>query len=577
VGADFSIDVEIGDEEVTKKPSVVEEVAYRDTWGRGRDSYLAMIYPRLVAIRDLLADDGSIFVHIDWRLAAQMRLILDEVFGTEAFRNEIVWHYSGWNKRLRQSFEKRHDSILLYSRPGSTFHSYFEPWASREEYVKKRKQKVLVDDEGREYVNSDAGGGKRIKRYLDDVMAEGVVVDDVWHLDKLNNSATEAVGYATQKPEVLLRRIIESASNPGDLVADFFCGSGTTLAVAEKLGRKWIGTDLGRFAIHTSRKRLIEVQRRLKAEGKPYRAFEILNLGSYERQHLVGRAESGQQVEVVQTSQRKLFEDLVLQAYSAQRAEQMPPFHGVKGDTAVLVGPIDAPVTANDVNGAIDAALAAGITRADVLGFEFEMGITPVLSDEAKERGVSLALRHIPREVFDRRAIARGQVNFYNVGYVEVTPRVSGRTVAIELSDFGVFYAQEDADVAAAGLRRNSSKVIVDRGQVVRVSKDKNDAITREVLTKSWTDWIDYWSVDFDYESQKEMIRIEQGGVEEQVWTGRYVFENEWQAFRTRANRTLELKSIDHEYEEPGTYRIAVKVIDVFGNDTTKVVKVQVK
>jgi adenine-specific DNA-methyltransferase len=267
----------------------------------------------------------------------------------------------------------------------------------------------------------------------------------------------------------------------------------------------------------------------------------------------------------------------VLEAYSAQRAEQIPPFQGVKGDVAIFIGPIDAPVTANDVQAAVEAALAAGITRVDVLGFEFEMGITPVLSDEAKERGVSLALRHIPREVFDRRAIARGQVKFYNVGYVEVTPRVSSLSVAIELSDFGVFYAQEDADVAAAGLRRNSAKVIVDRGQVVRVSKDRNDAITREVLTKSWTDWIDYWSVDFDYESQKEMIRVEQDGVEEQAWTGRYVFENEWQAFRTRSDRTLELKSIAHEYDEPGTYRIAVKVIDVFGNDTTKVVKVQVK
>ena len=208
VGADFSMDIKIGDgedeERFTKKPSVIEEIAYRDTWGKGADSFIAMIYERLKLMHDLLAEDGSIYVHCDWRVSAFMRLVLDDVFGKDNFSNEIAWHYSGWNKQLNNSFEKRHDSIFFYRKsPGSIFNSYFEPWVSKEEYVKARKQKVNKDEDGREYVLSDAGGGKRIKRYLDEVMEQGVVVDDVWNLDKLNNSAIEGVGYPTQKTETL--------------------------------------------------------------------------------------------------------------------------------------------------------------------------------------------------------------------------------------------------------------------------------------------------------------------------------------------------------------------------------------
>ena len=262
VGSDFSMDIEIGENTFTKKPNILEEIAYRDTWGKGADSFISMIYERLILMRDLLADDGSIYVHCDWRLSSYLRLVLDEIFGGAAFNNSIAWHYSGWNKKLNSSFERRHDDILFYSKSNqSVFNSYFESWASKEEYVKARKQKIHTDDEGREYVLSDAGGGKRINRYLDEVMGQGVVVDDVWDLDKLNNSANEGVGYPTQKPEALLERIISASSRQGDLVADFFCGSGTTCAVAEKMGRKWVASDLGKFAIHANRKRMIDVQR----------------------------------------------------------------------------------------------------------------------------------------------------------------------------------------------------------------------------------------------------------------------------------------------------------------------------
>jgi adenine-specific DNA-methyltransferase len=184
---------------------------------------------------------------------------MDEIFGESFFQNEIVWHYSGWNKRLKSSFEKRHDSVFFYSNSETpTFNSLFEEWESKEEYVKKRKQKILIDDyNGKEYVLSDGGNGKRVKRYLDEALKEGAVVDDVWDLDKVNNSAKESTDYATQKPEALLERIIKASSNEGMVVADFFGGSGVTAAVAHKLSRKFIHVDVGINSIQTTRDRLL--------------------------------------------------------------------------------------------------------------------------------------------------------------------------------------------------------------------------------------------------------------------------------------------------------------------------------
>jgi adenine-specific DNA-methyltransferase len=386
------------------------------------------------------------------------------------------------------------------------------------------------------------------------------------------------MGYATQKPEALLDRILRASSNQGDLVADFFCGSGTALAVAEKLGRKWIGCDLGRFAIHTTRKRLIGVQRELKAAGKPYRSFEILNLGKYERQYFVGidptLPEEQRRAQTIQREEHYL--TLILSAYKAERVLQMPPFHGKKGATMVVVGPIDAPVTLAQVNEVVAECRRKKISKVDVLGFEFEMGLTPAVQDEARAGGVSLSLKYIPKDVFDKRAVERGQVVFYDVAYVEVLPKVKGLKATVTLKDFGVYYRQDDLDALGEKLKPGGSKVTVEGGQVVKISKDKQGKVTREVLTKKWTDWIDYWAVDFDYENRREIIRLVEDGAEKDVWTGNYIFENEWQSFRTRKNRTLELTSAEHEYPNRGRFKIAVKVIDIFGNDTTKVVEVKV-
>jgi hypothetical protein len=322
-----------------------------------------------------------------------------------------------------------------------------------------------------------------------------------------------------------------ASSNEGDLVADFFCGSGTTMAVAEKLGRKWIGCDLSRFAIHTSRKRLIGVQRQLKAEGKPYRSFEILTLGKYERQYFVGIDPTlpEDQRQAISRQKEEQYLSLILSAYKAERVMQIPPFHGRKGDTLLLIGPVDAPMTHSQVNEAVEACRKLRVSRADVLGFEFEMGLVPHAQDEAKAKGVSLALRYIPREVFDKRAVEKGQVTFYDVAYIEIQPRVKARSVTVTLKDFAVYYRQDALNALAASLKNGASKVTVDGGQVVKVAKDKKGIVTREVLTKSWTDWIDYWAVDFDFESRPETIRVMEPDAtghmrERPQWTGGYIF-----------------------------------------------------
>lgn len=593
VGADFSMDIEIGDETFTKKPNVLEELAYRDTWGKGSDSFIAMIYERLVLMRDLLADDGSIYVHCDWRVNHLLRQVLDEVFGSELFLNEIIWSYFSFKRKTAKKFPQKHDDIISYRKNKDKFiwQTQFRP--HNEEYLKRWK----TDESGRKYrddVNPTAGGTRII--YLDEI--EGDIVDSVWDdIPPVNPQANERVDYPTQKPEALLERIIKASSNENDIVADFFCGSGTTLAIAEKLGRKWIGSDLGKFSIHTTRKRMIQVQRELKEEGKDFRAFEILNLGKYERAHYIGvninLREEDRRKQLEQ--KEKDFIALILRAYKAESVENFKCFHGKKSGRVVAVGPINLPVTRLFVEEIILECREKRISRVDILAFEFEMGLFPNIQEEAKSKGIDLALKYIPREVFDRRAVEKNQVVFHDVSYIEVKPHVKKGAVAVELSDFSVYYNQDTIDNAAETLKEGKNKIVVESGKIIKVSKDKNGIVSKEILTKKWTDWIDYWSVDFNFEDKKEIIRVksdiapgdqghlkdmgpDQKGIPfwEEVWSGDFIFENEWQSFRTKKDRSLELKTPYHECG-PGRYKIAVKVVDIFGNDTMKIIEVNVE
>jgi len=570
VGADFSMDIEIGDEKFTKEPGILEEIAFRDTWGKGADSFISMIYERLKLMRDLLADDGSIFVHCDWRVNSYIRLILDEIFGKKNHRNEIIWCYETAGKS-KSTWSRKHDTIYFYSRSDQY---QFDPSQSPMPRKRNKHMRVGIDEDNREFEEKiDATTGKVYRWYFD----EGKLPMDFWtDISFINWEARERTGYATQKPEGLIERIIKTSTCDGDLIADFFCGSGTTLAVAEKLGRKWIGSDLGKFAIHTTRKRMIEVQRDLKANNKDYRAFEILNLGKYERQHFIGINPDlrDEQKQKQLAEKEKNFVTLILSAYRAEPIEGFTTFVGKKKNRMVAVGPVNLPVTRLFAEEVIGECRQKYITKVDILGFEFEMGLFPGIQEEARQKGIDMALKYIPRDVFDKRAIEKNQVVFHDVSYIEVKPHYKGNFIAIELTDFSSFYNQDTVENAIAGLKGGGRKVIIENGQIIKVSKDKNGVVSKELLTRSWKDWIDYWAVDFDFESKKEIVRVKtEGGATMEIWTGENVFENEWQSFRTRRDRTLELKSIYKECKT-GRRKIAVKVVDIFGNDTMKIIDV---
>ena len=674
VGADFSMDIEVGGnppvrgdssdsspdkgvETFTKKPNILEEIAYRDTWGKGADSFIAMIYERLILMRDLLAEDGSIYVHCDWRVNSLIRMALDEVFGSGQFVNQLCWRRTTAHGDAKQG-AKRYDIVddtILFSLKSSDrkiWNTQYVPFSDaqiEQQYNKSdengRKYRLVTptaakpggdtsyewrgvtppqgrywaytrekmqafEDAGKLYYSST--GQPYIKYYLDE--RPGVAASTIWFDMLLAPTAKERVYYPTQKPEALLERIIKASSNEGDLVADFFCGSGTTAAVAEKLGRKWIVSDLGKFAIHTTRKRMIGVQRQLKKDGQDYRAFEILNLGKYERQHYIGvnpglREEQKQQQIAAKEA---AFLDLILKAYHAEKVENFVAFHGKKAGRLVAIGPVNLPVTRLFVEEIILECRKNHITKVDILGFEFEMGLFPNVLDEARAKGIDIAPKYIPAEVFDKRAVERNQVVFHDVAFIEVKPHIEYppnaggtshpgggelATVAVELTDFSVFYSQDsiaNAEAALSANKKPGSRIVVEKGRIVKVSKDKDGVMSRETLTEHWTNWIDYWSVDFDFESKREIIRVqkelspdEQTTLEgmgdeqrnlpvwEERWTGDYIFENEWQSFRTKKDRSLELTSIAHECP-PGRRKIAVKVVDIFGNDTMTIVEVAV-
>lgn len=590
VGADFSMDIEIGGETFHKEPNLLEQIAYRDTWGRGADSFIAMIHERLVLMRDLLADNGSIYVHCDWRINWAIRCVLNEVFGQDYFRNEIVWHYenklgTGWGAK---TFDSRHDLLLKFSKGKRYVHNEI----TEEVKVQKLQPVTQKIDGKRVWLRNEDGSRKYAPG------ASERPVGDVWTIPIINPVATERLDYPTQKPERLLERVILSGSNENDLVADFFCGSGTMATVAERLGRKWITTDLGKFAIHTTRKRLIGVQRELKAAIKPFRAFEVLNLGRYERQvylNVSSRLSAKKKAEALSRKERE-FRDLILRAYRAQPIEGDGFFHGKNAGRLVVVGPINLPVGRLFVEEVITECRKRRASRVDVLAFEFEMGLFPAVLEEAKQKGIDLAPKGIPPDVFDKRAVEKGQVRFHDVSYIEATPRYDKKQklrVTIELADFSVYYTQGLVDAVAAEMKEGKSEVVCEAGKLIKLSKDKNGVVTRDVLTKLWTDWVDYWAVDFDYQSRKEIVRVaKKMGVEDELpgtvvageellefeerWTGAYIFENEWQSFRTRKDRKLELTSVAHTYAKPGRYTAAVKVIDIFGNDTMTLVPVNV-
>jgi adenine-specific DNA-methyltransferase len=601
VGADFSMDIEIGDTTLSKEPNVLEEIAYRDTWGKGADSFLQMIYERLRLIYPLLSNDGSLFIHSDWRTNSAIRMILDEIMGRNNFVNEIAWCYKDVGGGMNTDFYKRkHDTIFWYSKSdnyrvgeiarGGLSESTLNRFGAMFDADGKISYRRFAELRPTEFESRRKQG--RVPDNLDLIFlskSHGRQLEDWWtdiNPLRARGATTGFAGstiYPTQKPEELIERIIKTASTHDDIICDFFSGSGTSAAVAEKLGRKWICSDLGKFSIHTARKRLISVQRQLKQEGKSFRAFEILNLGRYEREFFIsGLSDLDEKsTKHINRNREIAFNNLILSAYQAEPVNGFRTFRGKRQGRVVAIGPANMPVSRLFAEEVVRECVEKGITKVDLLAFEFEMGLFPSIQDDASNKGVDLVLKHIPKEVFDKRAVDRGEARFHDVAYVEVRPHVSKdneNSIAIELTNYSVFYTQGITSIAEENLKNGGSQVVVENGQVIKISKDKDGMLNkREVLTKNWHDWIDYWSIDFNFESRKEVIRVQDSKTKEEreTWTGDFIFENEWQSFRTRDDRTLELKSVFKELPS-GRRKIAVKVVDIFGNDTMKVISLMV-
>ena len=477
--ADYRTKINLPGVEIEQKPTVLEQAAYSDTWKDGTVSYLRMMYPRLLLMRELLSKKGSIFVHIDWHVGAYAKVILDEIFGKNNFRNEIVWRYSGWNKKLKTSFEKRHDLLLFYSLDddGNHFNSFFEPWASEEEYIKRRKQKAMVDESGRKYVLSDAGNGNRIRRYIDDAIKEGVVVDDVWYIDKLNNSANESIGYATQKPEALLERIIKASSNEGDLVCDFFGGSGTTAAVAERLGRRWITCDIGKPASLIMRKRFID---------QGVKPFLYQGIGDYQKEAF----SSSKLVKKVGDLSR-----IVMQLYGAIpfTEEQLNDRNwGYLKPTRTLVL-VDSPnkltgtATLRRAYEARQTLLGGGWAKVVVLGWNFAFDISEAI--RRYEGAVEVLV--IPPDLLDKLAkkglkklVDDKSVRFSTLQYLTCRP-------------MKVLPASEDEDNLVVEL---DNYVLLSPDNIPLDDRDKEKL--QQVIDRDPLALIEYWSIDPDYDGE---------------------------------------------------------------------------
>lgn len=566
VGADFTMDIQVGEEgTIHKEQSVVEGVAYRDTWGKGTDSYIHMMYERLTLARDLLADNGSIYLHCDWRVNSYMRLLLDDIFGKEYFRNDISWQrntsHNDGNK-----FGCVHDTLLFFVKSDKYVYNRQdiprtdEDIAIRFPLIEKETGKRYVSDnlaaagqgpprkfgdkiiapppgnhwrysqenidkylsEGRIIFSNN--GVPRYKRYSDDIT--GKPVQDMWtDFMAVSSQSSELIGYPTQKPEALLERIINASSNLGDLVMDFFCGSGTTLSVAEKLGRRWIGVDLGRYAIHTARKRLIQTQRDLNKASKQYRSFDVYNLGRYERQWWQMERLKG-----ADTEHRKT----VLQFFKAQPLLNSPSplLHASKSGAYVHVDGIDSIHTYDELADVAKAVYEVGGRTLICLAWEFEMDLRGRARALEAEYKLDIQLKYIPREIMEPN---RNEIQFFDAGALDAEARVTVKD------------SIKAVDVELTGFYPSLTEV-----------PEKELEALKERAIKSPFDFIDFWAVDFEYNEGKP-------------------FEHHWQDFRTRKDRALKIKSAcGFKYDTPGLKRICVKVIDIFGIDTTKVIEVTV-
>ena len=524
-GTNMNINIKIGDKNaVTKEPSAIEEVAYRNMWKDGPSSFLQYIYERIKIMRDLLSDDGSIFVRFDYHYAHYVKIILDEIFGYKNFRNEIIINRSSRPTEPKGMYHTTHDVLFFYSKTSNYYFKNFEikrenpqwrpmhlpgiRWTKIDEKYKSLFKKDIKEKNGEFKTRARIFFGKEIlppegrhwaisqenllilekegKLKLDE---KGKPLSLESDTKKIGDNWTDIpgydkkTGYPTENHEKVLQRVIETSSQRGDIVADFFSGSGTTVAVAEKMGRRWIGADIGKFSIHTIRKRLLDIPE--------CKRFEVFNMGKYERTYWASE----------NLENYRNYVNFVVKLYDGRVLDNFEHVHGKKGSSAIHVGLVDSPITKKEVLDAVTECKKSGFSSLDVLGWEWEMGLNNSILKEVKDEfGVSLSLRLIPREVMDKRAVDAGDIDFYELASLEVEVNQYNKAVNVELRDF-----------------------IIPNPELIPVEVQSK--------IKKFGDYVDYWAVDWTYDG---------------------VFHNQWQTYRTKDNPNLILKTANHQYAKGG-------------------------
>lgn len=527
--ADYRTKVVLSDSQIEQKPTTIEQFAYSDTWLEGTASYLSMLVPRLMLMRELLSDRGSIYVHLDWHVNGYVRAVLDDIFGKQNFRNEVVWSYFGFKRSTSRKFPQKHDTIYSYFKNDEYFwKTQYKPHSP--EYLKRFKP----DETGRlcrADVNPTGGGTRKI--YLDQV--EGDIVDSVWDdIPPVNPVAKERVDYATQKPEKLIERIIESSCPPGGVVADFFVGSGTTAAVAERLGRRWIVSDLGKPACMITRKRMID------QDAKP---FLYQHIGDYQveqmRSTMGSKFRIGDLAEIV----LGLFGALPLPVEENPN-KNMARLQGSK--TLVLADSPNKMTGLATLRRAIEIRdnLMGGWDKVVVLGWNFSPTIGHDI--EALGQGGRLEVLVIPPDLLDRlkkkgHKLKADEVRFSSLQYLklgEVSREQAGEGEALTVAIANYVLLSPEA-------------LNLD---------DANREKLQKVVNADPMALIEYWSVDPDYDGE--------------------VFRSVWQDYRGNTDndedpyRVVTKARLTGLPKKEGKRRVCVRVVDVFGFEAEATVEV---
>jgi len=533
--ADYRTKIHLPGTDIEQKPTVIEQFAYADTWKDGTASYLRMMVPRLVLMRELLSEQGSIYVHIDWHVGHYVKLIMDEIFGKENFVNEIIWCYSIGGKSQTR-FARKHDTILFYTinRPELNRHIFN---AKDKNVTVERKpnshMRLKTDSDGREYQEkTDAKSGKIYRYYVD----EGKIPEDYWiDIVQLNREDAERLDYGTQKPSKLLKRIVGASSNKNSIVADFFAGSGTLGDVAEKLGRKWIMCELGKPASMIMRKRLID------QNAKP---FLFQSIGDYQKE----------QYEISSFRRIGDLAQVVMNLYGAlpfPQGEGVTPNLGYikQSKTLVLVDSPSRMTGYNIINKAqkLRNTFMGGWDKVVVLGWNFVSDIGDVINNLNDPK---LEVLVIPPDLLDKlktkasyeKLITSGQIRFSSLQYLTVKP------------------------VQKKSYNDEEDELVIELENYILLSPDalplddKNKEKLENVIAEDPLSLIEYWSIDPDYDGE--------------------VFRSKWQDYRDNTFNdddpfrvVRNAKLIVHKIK--GTRNVCVKAVDVFGFESVAVLEVK--